>query len=48
MIIFSKKWKNFNKIQLTKKQIGLEQSKNHKSPVTKFVINFNFAVFHSK
>ena len=30
MVIFYKKWKKYNEIQLTKKQNGLEQSKNKK------------------
>ena len=30
MVIFYKKWKKYNEIQLTKKQDGREQSKNEK------------------
>ena len=31
MVIFYKKWKKYNEIQLTKKQNGLKYSKNDKS-----------------
>ena len=30
MVVFNKRWKKYNEIQLTKKQNGLEQSKNKK------------------
>ena len=31
MVIFYKKWKNYNEIQLTKQQNGLKYSKNNES-----------------
>ena len=31
MVLFNEIWKKYNEIQLTKKQNGLEQSKNEKS-----------------
>ena len=41
MVIFYKKWKNYNEIQLTKKLNGLKYSKNDKSTnlPRKFVLN---------
>ena len=37
MVIFYKKWKRFNKIQLTKKKMDLNNrktKKNHQNPLT--------------
>ena len=39
MLVFYKRWKKYNEIQLTKKQNGLQQPKNHPpSPIIIIII----------
>ena len=46
MVIFYKKWKKYNEIQLTKKQNGLKYSKNYKSSTLPRRINHQYIKTH--